>query len=653
MCGITGFLNLAGQQPADAGILLGMANRLAHRGPDDSGLWVEGGIALAQRRLSILDLSPAGHQPMHSACGRYVLVYNGEIYNYQDIRRQIETEPYFRESIGHWRGHSDTEVMLAAIACWGLMPALERMVGMFAIALWDRKARALFLVRDRMGEKPLYYARCGATLLFGSELKALRAHPAFAGRVDRGALSLLMRYNYIPAPYTIYEGVHKLPAAHCLTITEGGEMNLLPYWSLAQSVRHAKANPFTGGDTEAIDALEAQLRLAVRGQMESDVPLGAFLSGGVDSSTVVALMQAQSDRPVKTFSIGFFEDGFDEAQHARRVAQHLGTEHTELYVTARQAQDVIPLLPQLYDEPFSDSSQIPTFLVSQLARRHVTVSLSGDGGDELFGGYNRYRVAGDVWRRMSRLPSGVRTLMAAGIHAVPPALWDKAARLAAPLLPRRLAQGNMGDKLHKFAGIMGASGQDLIYHQLLSHWQEPAALVIGGHEPETAFSDSTLSALLPDFVERMMYLDSISYLPDDILVKVDRAAMGVSLETRVPMLDHRVVEFAWSLPLHMKMRAGESKWLLKQVLYRHVPREMVDRPKMGFGVPIDQWLRGALRDWAEELLNPARMKAEGFFDPALVQEKWQQHLSGQQNWQYLLWDVLMVQAWLRHEGETS
>jgi asparagine synthase (glutamine-hydrolysing) len=460
-------------------------------------------------------------------------------------------------------------------------------------------------------------------------------------------LSLLMRHNYSPAPYSIYKGVQKLPAGSFLRVASSGDMRVQTYWSMAKVAESGQSHLFQGSDQEATVALENRLSQSIGDQMVADVPLGAFLSGGIDSSTVVALMQAQSSRPVRTFSIGFFEEDFNEAQHAKVVAKHLGTEHTELYVTSKQAQDVIPLLSTLYDEPFSDSSQIPTFLVSQMAKQHVTVSLSGDGGDELFGGYNRYFFAGDVWRQLSRMPVFMRNSISTAIRCLAPQTWTKLSRMGMPLLPARYRHNNLGDKLYKLAGILGSDGQDAIYRQLLSHWQEPASLVLGGYEPLTALTDPARKVHLGNFVERMMLLDSISYLPDDILVKVDRAAMAVSLETRVPMLDHRVVEFAWNLPFHMKVRNGEGKWLLKQVLYRHVPRELLDRPKMGFGVPIDLWLRGPLRDWADNLLEPSRMISEGFFDPVPIQEKWRQHQSGAQNWQYLLWDVLMFQAWLR------
>ncbi|RLJ67990.1 asparagine synthase (glutamine-hydrolyzing) [Sulfurisoma sediminicola] len=651
MCGIAGYFQLSNAAAADASAARAMADRIVTRGPDDAGSWAEGPVALAHRRLSILDLSPAGHQPMHSACGRYVIVFNGEIYNWRDMRAAVEGEPYFAECVRAWRGHSDTEVILAAVACWGFEAALQRMVGMFAIALWDRRERALFLARDRLGEKPLYYGRFGRTLLFGSELKALRAHRDFRADIDRDALALLMRHNYIPAPYSIYRGVRKLPPASYLRVGADGAETLRSYWSAQEIAARGQAERFEGDDAAAIDELERVLSRSIREQMVADVPLGAFLSGGIDSSTVVALMQAQSVQPVRTFSIGFHEEGYNEAQHAREVARHLGTEHTELYVTPQQAQAVIPRLPDLYDEPFADSSQIPTFLVAELARRHVTVSLSGDGGDELFAGYNRYFFAGELWRGIARVPRPLRALSARSIHAFSPRTLDALARWTRPLLPRRLRHANAGDKLHKLADILGHNGLATIYRDLVSHWKEPAELVLGATEPPTALTDPARRIVLPDIVSTMMCLDTVSYLPDDILVKVDRAAMGVSLETRVPLLDHRVVEFAWRLPMSLKVRGGDGKWILRQLLYRHVPRTLVERPKMGFGVPIDAWLRGPLRDWAESLLAEDRLRREGYFDPQQVREKWREHLSGGRNWQYLLWDVLMFQAWLeRHHG---
>lgn len=631
-----------------------MAQRIVHRGPDDSGVWVdvEAGIALAHRRLSILDLSPAGHQPMVSVLGRYVIVFNGEIYNYLELRRELDDSPHHgllqgEGGVPHWRGHSDTETLLACFEAWGIEATLKKSVGMFAIALWDRAERVLTLARDRMGEKPLYYGWQGETFLFGSELKALRAHPAFQGKIDRDSLALMLRHNYIPAPYSIYQGIRKLPPGTYLKLLMGKrEGEPVPYWSLREVAERGQAQPFVGSETEAVTALEAHLLESIGLQMIADVPLGAFLSGGVDSSTVVALMQAQSIRPVKTFTIGFHEEGYNEAQHAKVVARHLDTEHTELYVTPDEAMNVIPHLPALYDEPFSDSSQIPTFLLSQLAKQHVTVSLSGDAGDELFGGYGRYFLARSIWRKVGWIPYVWRKGLARGIRLLSPEAWNAIGQPFANFLLGGLRPRPFGDRTHKLAEIIADGSREKIYRGLVSIWKRPADVVIGGTEPPTALTDRSSWPAIHDFEQRMMYLDTMSYLPDDILVKVDRAAMGVSLETRVPFLDHRVVEFAWGLPLSMKIRGGQGKWILRQVLYKYVPEELIERPKMGFGVPIDSWLRGPLKEWAEALLDESRLKREGYFNPAPIRQKWVEHLSGQRNWQYYLWDVLMFQAWL-------
>lgn len=645
MCGIAGELR-AGVAESDRRYLFEMGEAIAHRGPDDADVWCDpaSGIGLVHRRLSIVDLSPAGHQPMFSASRRYVVVFNGEIYNHQDLRRQIE-----RQGLAPmWRGHSDTETLLAAIEVWGFEEALKRSIGMFAIALWDCEFKTLTLARDRLGEKPLYYGWQGqgsnAVFLFGSELKALRAHPAFRASIDRDALSLYLRHNYISAPHSIYQGIHKLPPGSLLTVSLARrDTQPRPFWSAIDAVVSGNTHGrLSLSPQEAVDELETLLRSAVAQQMMADVPLGAFLSGGVDSSTIVALMQAQSSRPVKTFTIGFHEAGYNEAEHAKAVATHLGTEHTELYVTPQEAMAVIPRLPTMYDEPFADSSQIPTFLVSQLARQHVTVSLSGDAGDELFSGYTRYTATAGMWRKLSRLPLPLRSAAARSITAVSPDAWSAMARM---LSSKRLGH-RFGDRLHKGAGVLGCRTVDALYHGLVSHWNDPAQLVIGGHEPPTL-----LTGLQPDLpgldpVERMMALDLVTYLPDDILTKVDRAAMAVSLESRVPMLDHRVVEFAWRLPQSLKLRDGVGKWVLRQVLYRHVPQGLIERPKMGFGVPIDVWLRGPLRDWAEALIDESRLRREGFFEPLHIRTKWQEHLSGSRNWAYHIWDVLMFQAWL-------
>ncbi len=618
-----------------------MADTLIHRGPDDGGYWCdsEQRIGLGHRRLAIVDLSPAGHQPMVSASGRYVIAFNGEIYNHVGIREELER--------GAWRGHSDTETLLAGIEAWGLEATLKKSIGMFAIALWDRQTRTLTLARDRIGEKPLYYGWQGKgearVFLFGSELRALKAHPAFQVDIDRGALCLLLRHSYIPAPHSIYQGISKLEPGCMLSVSLAQpERRIWKYWSAIQVARTGAAQQFTGTPTEAVDALEVLAKDAVRQQMMADVPLGAFLSGGIDSSTVVALMQVQSSRPVKTFTIGFENQGYDEAVHAKAVARYLGTEHTELYVTPAQAMEVIPRLPDLYSEPFADSSQIPTFLVSQLAKRHVTVSLSGDAGDELFCGYNRYQLTASLWHKIALVPSPLRALAAKGITSVSPAAWDRVAHF----IPGSGRWRLLGDKLHKGAGVLSSRTLDELYLGMVSLQRNPSEWVIGGQEPATH-----LTGLRPDLaglgaVEQMMALDTISYLPDDILAKVDRAAMGVSLEARVPFLDHRVVEFAWSLPLDYKLRGGQTKWPLRQVLYRHVPPELVERPKTGFGVPLHEWLRGPLRDWAEDLLNEERLRREGYFQPSPIRQMWAEHLSGRRNWAYSLWNVLMFQAWL-------
>jgi asparagine synthase (glutamine-hydrolysing) len=647
MCGITGFGEITRERSADElqALVTRMRDALCHRGPDDAGLWVdaEAGIALGHRRLSIIDLSPLGHQPMFSANGRYAIIFNGEIYNFKILRAELE-------SLDHkFRSHSDTEVMLAAFEQWEPFAATQRFNGMFAFALWDRSERRLYLARDRMGEKPMYYGWQGKTFLFGSELKALRLHPDFKGEINREALTLFLRYSYIPAPHCIYSGIHKLPAGAMLSISfANGKSELpapIPYWSFREAAHQGVQMPGNLSDEDAGAQFDSLLRDAVKLRMESDVPLGAFLSGGIDSSTIVALMQAQSSRPVQTFTIGFHESGYNEAVHAKAVAQYLGTEHTELYVTPEETLAVIPRLPALYDEPFSDSSQIPTFLVAQMARRYVTVSLSGDGGDELFCGYKHYVVGREVWDRMKWLPRPLRAVLAKAIAATPVGFLNGSLPWLRSTTAKYGRAGAVGDKLHKFAEVMAVKKPEEFYQSLVSHWKRPAELVVGGREPMAAFIDPGLHLDLPSFTQRMMYLDALIYLPDDILVKVDRASMGVSLESRVPLLDHRIVEFAWQLPLRMKLRGGKSKWLLRQVLYQYVPATLIERDKMGFGVPLDAWLRGPLREWAEALLEEQRLQREGFFHPQLIRTKWQEHLSGQREWHYYLWDVLMFQAW--------
>ena len=647
MCGFTGFLQRAQVVDAAAmGPTVGrMADTLQNRGPDDRGTWTdaEAGIALGHRRLSIIDLSAEGHQPMLSASGRFVIAYNGEIYNFQDLRKELDGDGIT------WRGHSDTEVILAGFERWGVDGALQRFNGMFAFALWDRGERVLHLARDRLGEKPLYYGWLGTTFVFASELKALRAHPAWRAEVDRDALAVYLRHNVVPAPYSIYKGIAKLPAAHRLQISlaaSPAQAIAQPYWSLHEAAERGIANPIREGEGAAIDQLDTLLRDAVKIRTVADVPVGVFLSGGVDSSTVAALMQAQSARQVKTFSIGFDEESYNEAHHARAVADHLRTDHTELYVTADEAMSLIPTLPDVYDEPFADSSQIPTILVSRLAREQVTVTLSGDGGDELFCGYVRYFWGRRIWDKINWMPSGIRGMAARALTSISPASWGTLTGGLRRVIPSTSLGELTGDRIHKLAELLSVPSADVLYHGLLSHWSNPSAIVHGSREPPTVLTDPSQRPALGDFTQRMMYADAMMYLPDDILVKVDRASMSVSLETRVPLLDHRVVEYAWRVPLSMNIRGDEGKWLLRQVLYRYVPRELIERPKMGFGVPIDSWLRGPLRDWAEALLSESKMRAAGYLDPAPIRQKWAEHLSGARNWQYWLWDVLMFQAWL-------
>lgn len=656
MCGFTGFLNVrhCGDEPATAILLRRMAGTMQARGPDDSGVWHEvagdSAIGLAHRRLSVVDLSAAGHQPMVCHAGRYVIAFNGEIYNHLALRGELQ-------AAGHapsWCGHSDTETLLTGFLAWGIQATVERCIGMFAFAVWDKQTRSLTLGRDRLGEKPLYYGWQGqgqdAVFLFGSELKALKAHPAFVSNIDRNALCLLLRHNYIPAPYSIYKGIAKLEPGCLLTVSQAQPAPVVVrYWSTAAVVVARCAAPFAGTPTQAVDALEVLLKSAVQQQMLADVPLGAFLSGGIDSSTIVALMQAQSSRPVRTFTIGFNEAGYNEAVHAKAVAKHLGTDHSELYVTPQQALNVIPRLPTLFCEPFSDSSQIPTFLVSQLARQQVTVSLSGDAGDELFCGYSRYTFADRYWKRLTALPPFSRRWAARALMMLRPEQWNGLLGPTRRLLPNHWRKTNLGNKLHSGAALLGAANVDALYRRLVSHWHDPASVVIGGSEPTTFLTGNAPQLAGLDNIQRMMALDALTYLPDDILVKVDRAAMGVSLEARVPFLDHRVVEFAWTLPQSMKLRDGVGKWVLRQVLYRHVPQALIERPKMGFSVPIGDWLRGPLRDWAESLLDEHRLRQEGFFHPAPIRQKWEEHLAGQHNWQSHLWDVLMFQAWLTEQ----
>ncbi len=624
MCGISGFFGNTESVDSFSSVLSAMGSITNHRGPDDFGIWYdeEAGLGLAHNRLSIIDLSPAGHQPMLSDNERYVIAFNGEIYNHLALRRELDA----CQQPTNWQGSSDTETLLQCFSRWGIGNTLKATVGMFAIALWDRQERTLTLARDRLGEKPLYWGWCNQTLLFGSELKALEVHPVFNAEVDRSALALLLQYNAIPAPYSIHQGIQKLPAGHMVQIRQGdrsGETMPRAYWALNDVIESGLANPFVGTDGEVVTALQQRISQSVAGQMLADVPLGAFLSGGVDSSTVVALMQQQSSEPVRTFAIGFNEPGYDEAQYAKEVAEYLGTEHTELYVGTEDALSVIPDLPRIYCEPFADSSQIPTFLVSKMAKQQVTVALSGDGGDELFGGYNPYQFAPKVWRLVRRLPLKIRKLAVAV-----------------------LADRPVPDKLHKLLRVLPCADREAFYDALMSHWQHPEQTVIGAGSAPTAMNSPSRRPKTDCFEHWMMAVDAKQYMSDDILVKVDRAAMANSLETRVPLLDHRVVEFAWGLPLHQKIRNGTGKWALRQVLYRHVPREMIERPKKGFSIPLANWLRGPLRDWAEAQLEETRLNREGYFHAAPIRKMWKEHVDGKRDNASKLWSILMFQAWL-------
>ena len=655
MCGIAGFsMPGAGYGREALESLAGaMADGLAHRGPDARGAFADpsAGLGLGHRRLSILDLSPQGAQPMGSADGRFTLIHNGEIYNFLDLRAELETlgGPFLP-----WRGGSDTEVMLAAFGAWGVVPSLERFTGMFALALWDAQERKLFLARDRMGEKPLYYGTDEGAFLFGSELKSLRAFPGFSPVLDMDAVALYLRYQYVPEPRSILAGVSKLPPGTWLVhYPDTGETSAPEaYWSLRRVAERGAAAPYAGGLDAATDQLETLLRSVVRNQMLSDVPLGALLSGGIDSSLVAALMQAESSRPVKTFTIGFEDRQYDESAQAAAVAAHLGCEHTGLTATPDQILAMVDSLPEHYDEPFADASQLPTLLVARLTRQHVTVCLTGDGGDEVFAGYNRHYWAPALWNRISTLPSGLRKVVAAGLQGVSPALYDRAFEVLGLALPRSMRVRTPGYKMHRLAEVLTADSREEVYRRLVSTWPDPAGVLRRGGEPRTLLDSPKRwpGAGATDFTRWMQFMDSSTYLPGDILHKVDRATMAVGLESRAPYLDHRVVEFAWRLPMDFLLQGSRGKIVLRRVLDRFVPRELVERPKAGFGVPIEHWLRGPLAGWAGDLLSSDRLRAQGLFRPEVVQAQWKDHLSGRRDNQYRLWNMLMFQAWADRWG---
>jgi asparagine synthase (glutamine-hydrolysing) len=617
-----------------------MADAIVHRGPDDSGVWVDSddGIALGFRRLAIVDLSALGHQPMRSRSGRYILVFNGEVYNHRSLRSQLESEGC------KFRGHSDTEVILAAFEQWGIERATRRFVGMFAIAVWDLSRRELSLVRDRLGIKPMFVYHHDGLVSFGSELKALLAGPEFDRTLDTSALTAYLRYLYVPAPQSIFKHAFKLLPGHILTIADPGVPlpASIPFWSAETAANEGLAAQFRGGDEEAVAELETLLTDAVRLRMQADVPLGALLSGGIDSSTVVALMQASADRPVKTFTIGFDQHEFDEAAHARAVAQHLGTDHTELHVTGADALAVIPRLAEMFDEPLADPSQIPTYLVSQLARREVTVALTGDGGDELFGGYNRYIQGERLIAGVQRWPGTLRRISASGLTSVSPRTWDRMRDTLRPVFPAAGHTRLLGEKMHKLGDLLREESTQGMYRSLLSAWQDPGELVVGGGELGNSLNVPPRDARLA-LMERMMLADQTSYLPDDLLAKVDRASMAVSLEARVPILDHRVVEFSWRLPRKFKVRDGRGKWILREILYKHVPRTMVDRQKMGFSVPLAEWLAGPLRNWAGDLLLSG--ETDGALRSTVVRREWDRFLAGNATNSAGIWAVVMFRAW--------
>jgi asparagine synthase (glutamine-hydrolysing) len=647
MCGIAGHIDGAGRRSGDANRRLArvMADAIRHRGPDASGVWGDenAGVYLGHRRLAIVDLTEAGAQPMATPDGSCHLSYNGEVYNAHALRPELERAGYV------FKGHSDTEVVLYGCHHWGVAETARRIWGMFAFAYWDGRERRLWLVRDRLGKKPVYWMNRGGSFAFASELRPMLLHPEAPSEIDRASVAEYLRTAYVAAPHSIYAEIHKLEPGALLTYAPGsGDLRTERYWDLEQEVQRAHADPFGGTPDEAVAEAEALLADATKIRLMSDVPLGAFLSGGIDSSVVTAMMSQAGGSAVRTFSIGYRSADYDESADAARVAAHLGTDHTTFMLEPEDGLAVVPQLPAIFDEPFADSSQIPTYLVSKLARRHVTVALTGDGGDEVFAGYNRHAAAGGLLGRLGRLPRPIRSAMARSMTALSPSRWDKLSRI----VPRRMRPRMMGDKMHKLAPLLTLGGRDQ-YRRVSSLWHDPAAIMTEGAERPNIIDEARLEGLLRDRVEEFRFLDLMTYLPGDILTKVDRASMAVSLETRAPLLDHRLVEFGFRLPSSLHLHGGQTKWVLRQILGRHVPEALWNRPKMGFGIPIDRWLRGELRDWAEDLLSTGKLEAHGLVRPQPVRDLWRQHLSGRVNAQHQIWPVLMLSAWMDAQAVTS
>jgi len=651
VCGLAGVI-ITGEKPVPINDLVNlMGETLRHRGPDSGNNWlsVDDGVGFSHRRLSIVDLSAHGQQPMISHDRRYVLAYNGEIYNHLELRTRIEREaPGFR-----WTGHSDTETLLECFSFWGVEKTLRELVGMFAICLWDSQEKSIVLARDRVGEKPLYYGSHNGIFAFGSELKALRKIDSWDFDINPDAVTSFLRYGYVPEPYSIFRGIHKVPPGTFLKIDSSNRrgkssQKQTTYWSLAEVARAGVSDPASFSTTdEAISELEHLLSRSIKGQQMGDVPVGAFLSGGIDSSTIVALMQKHAPGKVKTFSVGFDDPAYDESVYASKIAKHLGTDHHELIVSAQEAQDVIPKLPDVYDEPFADSSQIPTYLVSKLAKSEVSVSLSGDGGDEFFGGYNRYVLGAQKWDSLSKIPRFIRRRLGSAAEKVSPETWDRLFDRGSRFLPDSLNLRLPGDKIHKAARVIGSENSRELYRNLTSVI-DPRGISSRDQELTLEYDDNW--PLESDLAHQMMALDTLTYLPGDILVKMDRASMAHSLESRMPFLDHRIIEFAWRLPMPLKINGSESKWILRALLQRNVPSQIFERPKMGFGIPLGTWLRGPLREWAEELLEPSALARDGFFNVASVQNLWQGHLENKKNSQHGLWNILMFQAWRNKIG---